>query len=192
MIFNFRNWVLENFPFIEDDFDALTDYELFSKVCEYIKNYQKEFERIEKEIKDFEDYISKVDITKTVNEILDVELPLLENTILNQVDNKLQALETEINTSIENLSNNIDASLEVLSSRIASVENGNIEVYNPTNGHTTSLNEALQDITGMIINTIPTAITCLEFDALELSATAYDAYELTALDFDLDAKELLV
>lgn len=33
----FRNWVLENFPILEDDFDALTDYELFSKMVAYTK-----------------------------------------------------------------------------------------------------------------------------------------------------------
>lgn len=188
----FRNWVLENFPFLEDDFDALTDYELFCKIMEYIKNYQKEFDRIEKEIKDFEEYISTVDITKTVNEILDVELPNLERTILIQVDNKLNALENEINNTINELSNSIESSLNIIDGRLDEVENGNIVVYNPTNGNEDSLNSTLADIVGMIINTIPTAITCLEFDNLELSATSFDGYELTAIEFDLQAKELLV
>ena len=187
-----RNWVLQNFPFIEDDFDALTDYELFSKICEYIKNYQKEFDRIEKEIKDFEDYISTVDITKIVNEILDVELPNLERTILIQVDNKLDALENEINQTISDLSDNISNSLAGINTRLTSVENGNINVYDPTIGDENTLDSTLANIVGMIINTIPTAITALEFDNLELTATSFDGYELTAIEFDLQAKELLV
>lgn len=32
----FRRFVLQNFPYIEEDFDALTDYELISKVVEYL------------------------------------------------------------------------------------------------------------------------------------------------------------
>lgn len=188
----FRNWVLQNFPFLEDDFDALTDYELFSKVCEYIKNYQKEFERIETEIKDFEEYINTINVSKTVHEILDEELPELERSILIQVDNKINALNNEIQSTITELSNNIDSSLNVINERLDSVENGNIMVYNPTNGNEDTLNSTLQDIVGMIINTIPTAITCLEFDNLELTATAFDTYEITAIDFDLDAKEILV
>lgn len=32
-----NNFVLQNFPFLEDDFDALTDYELFCKMLEYVK-----------------------------------------------------------------------------------------------------------------------------------------------------------
>lgn len=32
----FRGWVLQNFPFIEADFDAITNYQLWCKVVEYI------------------------------------------------------------------------------------------------------------------------------------------------------------
>lgn len=32
-----NNYILQNFPFLEDDFDALTDYELFSKMVGYVK-----------------------------------------------------------------------------------------------------------------------------------------------------------
>lgn len=32
-----KNAVLRNFPILEDDFDALTDYELFSKMTAYVK-----------------------------------------------------------------------------------------------------------------------------------------------------------
>lgn len=33
-----KNHILQNFPVLEDDFDALTDYELFSKMVAYVKN----------------------------------------------------------------------------------------------------------------------------------------------------------
>ena len=188
----FRNWVLQNFPFIENDFDALTDYELFCKVMGYIKNYQKEFDRIEKEVKDFEEYLSTVDIEKTVHEILSEELPELESSILTQVDYKINALRNEINGNINELTESINNSLGVIDNRLDSVENGNINIYDPTSGNIDTLSNTLQNIYGMIINTIPTAITCLEFDNLELTATDFDAYEITAINFDLDAKEILV
>ena len=117
----FRNWVLENFPFIEDDFDALTDYELFCKVWAYIKEYQKEFDRIEKEIKDFEEYLSTFDIEKTVHEILDVELPLLERQIMNQVDVKLEALNNELTTTINNLEESLTIDINTLSDRVDAI-----------------------------------------------------------------------
>lgn len=33
-----KNAVLRNFPVLEDDFDALTDYQLFSKMVAYVKS----------------------------------------------------------------------------------------------------------------------------------------------------------
>lgn len=187
-----RNWIFQNFPFLENQFDALTDYELFCKMMEYIINYQKEFDRIEKEIKDFEAYISTLNIEETVNEILERELPALERSILYQVDNKIEILNNDINTRINNLENQIDNSLNVLSNRISSLENGNLDTYNPTNGEIDTLRNTLQDIYNAILGTTATAITCYEFDSLELTASGFDNYEITAIDFDLKAKEILV
>ena len=34
----FKGWVLENFPFIEADFDAITNYQLYCKIVEYLNN----------------------------------------------------------------------------------------------------------------------------------------------------------
>ena len=82
LMYQINTWGVNNFPFLENQFDALTDYELFCKMMEYIINYQKEFDRIEKEIKDFEAYISTLNIEQTVNEILERELPALERSIL--------------------------------------------------------------------------------------------------------------
>lgn len=188
----FRNWVLQTFPFIEDDFDALTDYELFCKVMEYIKNYQKEFDRIEKEIKDFEEYINNFNIEETVNEILDERLPALENNILSQVEIMINILNNTINEKIDELRDETLEELDVLSNKITSLENGNLNIYNPTNGEINTLKDTLQDIFNTFLDTTATAITCNEFDALELTATEFDAYEITAIDFDLKAKEILI
>ena len=32
----FKGWTLENFPFIEDDFDAITTYQFMCKIVEYL------------------------------------------------------------------------------------------------------------------------------------------------------------
>lgn len=34
----FKGWALENFPFIEEDFDAITSYQLWCKIVEYVRN----------------------------------------------------------------------------------------------------------------------------------------------------------
>lgn len=67
----FRNWVLQNFPFLEDDFDALTDYELFCKMMEYIKNFAKDNETFKKQLADLENYVYNLNLQDEVNNKLD-------------------------------------------------------------------------------------------------------------------------
>ena len=74
----FRDFVIQNFPFLEDDFDALTDYELFCKMVEYMKKslekidgYQVEIDAFSKELKDFENYFDNLDVQEEINNKLD-------------------------------------------------------------------------------------------------------------------------
>lgn len=67
----FRNWVLQNFPFLEDDFDALTDYELFCKMLEYVKGFTKDNEEFKKQLADFENYFNNLDVQEEINNKLD-------------------------------------------------------------------------------------------------------------------------
>lgn len=67
----FRNWVLQNFPFLEDDFDALTDYELFSKMMEYVKKQVDDNEVLKKKIEDLENYVYNLNLQDEVNNKLD-------------------------------------------------------------------------------------------------------------------------
>ena len=74
----FRNWVLEKFPFLEDDFDALTDYQLFSKMVEYmrkslehIKTYDSKFIEFNNRLTYLENYLNNLDLQEEVNNKLD-------------------------------------------------------------------------------------------------------------------------
>lgn len=74
----FRNWVLNNFPFLEDDFDALTDYELFCKMVEYmkksldkIKDYQEELNEFRTELDEYKNYFDNLDIQEEIDKKLD-------------------------------------------------------------------------------------------------------------------------
>ena len=79
----FRNWVLQNFPFLEDDFDALTDYELFCKMLAYVKKFAKDNEDFSKRLSDLENYINNLNLQDEVNNKLDEMLQdgTLENLI---------------------------------------------------------------------------------------------------------------
>jgi len=74
----FRNWVLQNFPFLEDDFDALTDYELFCKMVEYMKKslekvegFQKEIDAFSIKLDEFQHWFDNLDVQEEINNKLD-------------------------------------------------------------------------------------------------------------------------
>ena len=86
----FKNWVLQNFPFLEDDFDALTDYELFCKMVEYmkksldkIKEYQEELNVFRSELDSYKNYFDNLDVQEEIDNKLDemAEDGTLENLI---------------------------------------------------------------------------------------------------------------
>lgn len=79
----FKGWVLQNFPFIEEDFDALTNYQMMCKVIEYLKVIQNNVDYIQDEeitplynafveLKKYVDnYFDNLDIQEEINNKLD-------------------------------------------------------------------------------------------------------------------------
>lgn len=67
----FRNFMVENFPFLENDFDALTDYELFCKMMEYVKQFAKDNEDFKRQLQELETYVYNLNIQDAVDNKLD-------------------------------------------------------------------------------------------------------------------------
>ena len=78
----FRRFVLQNFPFIEQDFDALTDYELLCKVVEYLNNVidsqnevTAEFEALSEAFTELNNYVTNyfdnLDVQEEINNKLE-------------------------------------------------------------------------------------------------------------------------
>ena len=65
----FRNAILETFPFLENDFDAITDYELFCKIYKYLD----EVKANKNELPDVSNYVTK-DTTELENYTLTSDL----------------------------------------------------------------------------------------------------------------------
>lgn len=82
----FRGWVLENFPFIETDFDALTNYQLISKIVEYINYIAADLVEVEN------NYNTLIEI---VNELQEYVVDLQEDT-------------TQIKADIESIRNSLE------------------------------------------------------------------------------------
>lgn len=71
----FRRFVLQNFPFIEHDFDALTSYQLWSKIVEYLNKVIKSQNELTAEMQQYIDYINhyfdNLDVQEEINNKLD-------------------------------------------------------------------------------------------------------------------------
>ena len=78
----FKGMVLQNFPFIEEDFDAITNYQLLCKVVEYLKNVIANELTMEEnitnlynsftELKNYVDnYFANLDVQEEINNKLD-------------------------------------------------------------------------------------------------------------------------
>lgn len=78
-----NNYILQNFPFLENDFDALTDYELFSKMVGYVKELNNFF------INDLEKNIQKY-----IDENLD---NILMNAMYDSTTETLRLYHEEVN-----------------------------------------------------------------------------------------------
>lgn len=140
-------------------------------------------------------------------EQLDVDAILAEIARLQTEINGLQlnkADKTELETAIFDLNTTLrqviaqnyqtlkdysDAQDELLQNEIDNFSADNITAYDPTTGEIEPLDVVLSNIYDQ---TRGNALTCTEFDALDLTATAFDAYEITAREFDITGKTILV
>ena len=210
----FKLWVLQNFPFIEEDFDALTNYEMMCKIVgklnetisitneqtSIIENLSEQFTELYNYV---HQYIFDVDELKdAINKIND-ELDILAGDILqnknditllnNKIDSEIDALDTElknlINSDYNRLKDYVDYNDNILDEKIDNIQIGQIQIYDPTSGTIKPLQDVINDLYAL---TNKDGLTASEFDALELTATAFDSYEITASEFDSSAKNILV
>jgi hypothetical protein len=116
----FKWFVLENFPFIEADFDSITNYQLYSKVIEYlnktidttntlgetVENYTNAFIELKTYV---DNYFENLDVQEEINNKLDqmVEDGTLENLLMNftnqlKIYNNYESLINDKNNLVNN------------------------------------------------------------------------------------------
>lgn len=188
---------IENFPFIEQSFDSPTLYGLVVKIGNELNNCIKQ-------VNENTDFINNLDvnldeINRRIN-LLSEQFVLLEeafnqfkNDINNNITNRFIDLTNQMLSLINDYEAVFDAKLaraiDEVNQRIDNVILGNIEVYNPTTGLYQNINIVLNDIYDAVRYD---AITCTEFDALELTATGFDSKDITAYNFDNNGKSILL
>ena len=196
-----------NFPFIEETFDSLTTYKMLCKIAGVVNTIQKYLQDL-----DFDQYTEYVDQQITN---LKIYVDSQDENIKNYVDQQVQqaknytdeeiaklnlSLLQYINTQIQNLKeysdaqdvllkNYIDEEVLKLYKEIEEIATKGIRVYNPTTGEYDYLQNTLNDLYTYLRYY---GITANEFDSLSLTALNYDNKLITAREFDLYSKEILM
>lgn len=117
---------------------------------------------------------------------LDNKINDVQNDLIKRI-NKLNVLIYQLNSDTRNY---IDSEVTKLYEYIKLYVPDNIKVLNPVKGYYTGLNQALAD---MYDNLRYYALTCNEFDSLNLSCTEFDNSLLSCTEFDLyGAKRFIV
>lgn len=130
----FRGMVLQNFPYIEEDFDALTDYAFMSKIVEYLNNVIEQQNLVNDNtdalhqayitLKNYVDnYFNNLDVQEEINNKLEDMAESGELTLLikNYVDPYINAQNQEISnfkTSVNNQISEQNDNINVLDARM--------------------------------------------------------------------------
>ena len=146
-----------------------------NNVSEYVASIELNFEEIQADIQGIKNQMAN-----------------LTSSILTQVNNKLYVQNVEVQNLLRDYQITVDNQIlqtkNELENEIEQIQLGNIVAYNPTNGQIENINVVLQNI--FDINRRD-AITAEEFDNLQLTATQFANKNLSAFDFDVNAKALL-
>lgn len=102
----FKWFVLENFPFIENDFEAINNYRLFSKVVEYLNKTIDNVNVLGNLVEQFSDYFDNLDVQEEINQKLDEMATdgTLENIINQEIFTELNNQVSQNTSDISNLS----------------------------------------------------------------------------------------
>lgn len=97
----FKMQVLQSFPFIDEDFDAITNYELLCKVVEYLNKTVDNVDLLNEKVEEFQSYFDNLDVQEEVNKKLD---EMAEDGTLAEIIN--QELFNELNGRISSVEEN--------------------------------------------------------------------------------------
>lgn len=196
-----------NFPFIEETFDSLTMYKMLCKIAgvvNYIQkyleslNFEQYKEYVDDQIAELKSYVDSKDleIKNYINQQIEIaknytddEIAKLNLSLIQYINNKIQDLKKYSDAQDLLLKNYIDEQIINIEKEIEEISTKGIKVYNPTTGKYDYLQNTLNDLYTYLRYY---GITASQFDSLGLTAISYDDKLITARNFDLYSKEILL
>ena len=186
----FKGWAIANFPFIDEDFDQMTLYEMICKITEYLNKMRDQVNENTQTAQEYAKYLVEIK-----DQVADLERQYEEfkAEIHEEIENDFETFTADLtawlNNQIAIIRYYVDTQYAELNQKIDDVIAGDIQVYDPTTGLLSPIQVVINNIFDM---NRTNAITASEYDGLELTATEYDSYEISAFNFDVNAKEILM
>lgn len=146
-----------------------------NKNTEVATRYEELLQEIEAEVNRLEQ--EYIEFKESIENEIDERFTILTSQLTVYIENQIAVLRYEIQTKYDELNQKID---DIIA--------GDIELYDPTTGLLSPIQTVINNLFDM---NRTNAITANEFDSLELSVTTFDSYEITAYNFDVNAKEIL-
>lgn len=176
-------------PISVDPKDMMTDVEYLLGI---LKKLNEMIAQLNSNTKFIEEYSGRIEEIEQEIVALKNEMTEFEEQINADITTRFNAIKVELQSAIATTliqaNAYTDATASVLRQEIQNVSLGQITLFDPTTG---TMNN-LQTVIDNIYNTSrEEALSATEYDALQLTATAYDAYQLTAFNYDRYGKTLL-
>lgn len=122
----FRRFVIQNFPFIEEDFDALTDYGLISKIVEFLNEVIESQNNVSDEMEYVLNYFNNLDVQDEIDNKIDemVENGTFQSILDQYVMPYLEDLDTRLTGALNSEILNRQSTDASLQSQINSLSSG--------------------------------------------------------------------
>lgn len=177
-------------PISVDPKDMMTDVEYLLGI---LKKLNSMIAQLNANTKFIDDYTGKIEELEAEMAELRQEMNDFEGQINLEISNRFADIQVELRSMISTALVQANAYTDAMGARleqeIQEIALGQINVYDPTTGILSPLQVVIDNLYG---TTREDALSATEYDALELTATAYDAYDITAFNYDKYGKTLLV
>lgn len=181
-------------PISVDPKDMMTDVEFLLGV---LKKLNEVIAQTNSNTEFINNYSGKIEEIETEMAALRSEMTTFETQVENDIATRFAAIKLELQsmiaTAIIQANAYTDSVAANLENEIQQISIGQINLFDPTTGIYSPLQVVVDNLYGA---SREDALTATEYDTLDdgdpLTATAYDAYELTAQMYDQKGKTLLV
>jgi len=110
----FKWFVLQNFPFIEEDFDAITNYQLLCKIVEYLNTTIDKTNELGNQVEVLTNWFNNLDVQDEIDNKLDTMAQdgtlarIINENIFQELNTKINTLEQTTSENFENVGNQIE------------------------------------------------------------------------------------